>query len=67
MEKVSQKEVQTKEMKDSLIWEVGEIGGGGRGLNIDFLKTCYLQSQGNQFFRDQHSSDFCYTFLFPRQ
>lgn len=28
MEKVGQKEVQTKEMKD-LIWEVGEIGGGG--------------------------------------
>lgn len=28
MRKASQKEAQTKEMKD-LTWEVGEIGGGG--------------------------------------
>lgn len=51
MEKVSQKEVQTKEMKD-LIWEVGEIGGGGFSDLIQiFLKNLFLAEPSKPFFQ----------------
>lgn len=66
MRKASQKEAQTKEMKD-LTWEVGEIEGGGFSALTDLKKTQNLlfaepRKPGFQM----QSYDFCYTFLFPR-